>query len=77
VQIAAFFKNFGHPQETRISLRSEAPFDVAKICTRFGGGGHLRAAGATIPLPLDEAMKLVIAALEQEIAEVDNQASLT
>jgi phosphoesterase RecJ-like protein len=77
VQIAAFFKNFGNPQETRISLRSEAPFDVAKICMRFGGGGHLRAAGATIPLPLDEAMNLVIATLEQEIAEVDNQAGLT
>jgi phosphoesterase RecJ-like protein len=76
VQIAAFFKNFGHPQETRISLRSEAPFDVAKICMRFGGGGHLRAAGATIPLPLDEAMKLVIAALEREIAETDQQTGL-
>jgi phosphoesterase RecJ-like protein len=73
VQIAAFFKNFGHPQETRISLRSEAPFDVAKICMRFGGGGHLRAAGATIPLPLDEAMRLVITALEREFAEIDQQ----
>ncbi len=72
VQIAAFFKSFGNPHETRISLRSEAPYDVAKVCMRFGGGGHVRAAGATIALPLDEAMKLVIAELEREIAEADS-----
>jgi nanoRNase/pAp phosphatase (c-di-AMP/oligoRNAs hydrolase) len=40
---------------------------------RFGGGGHLRAAGATIAFPLNEAMKLVIAELEREIAETDQQ----
>ncbi len=71
VQIAAFFKSFGNPHETRVSLRCEAPYDVAKICMRFGGGGHLRAAGATIALPLEEAMKLVIAALEREMVEMD------
>ena len=71
VQIAAFFKSFGNPHETRVSLRCEAPYDVAKICMRFGGGGHLRAAGATIALPLEEAMKLVIAELEREMAEMD------
>ncbi len=73
VQIAAFFKSFGNPHETRISLRSEAPYDVSKVCMRFGGGGHLRAAGATIALPLNEAMKQVIAELEHEIAEMDNK----
>ena len=72
VQIAAFFKSFGNPHQTRISLRSEAPYDVAKVCMRFGGGGHVRAAGATIALPLEEAMKLVIAELEREIAETDS-----
>jgi phosphoesterase RecJ-like protein len=71
VQIAAFFKSFGNPYETRVSLRSEAPYDVAKICMRFGGGGHLRAAGATIALPLEEAMKLVIAELKREMVEMD------
>src|SRR2546429_5386022 len=28
VQIAAFFKSFGNPHETRVSLRSNAPYDV-------------------------------------------------
>jgi phosphoesterase RecJ-like protein len=76
-QIAAFFKSFGNPHETRVSLRSEAPYDVAKVCMRFGGGGHLRAAGATIALPLDEAMKLVIAELEREIMEMDQNEHIT
>src|SRR5205823_5086713 len=44
VQIAAFFKSIGNPQETRVSLRSNAPYDVAKVCMGFGGGGHPRAA---------------------------------
>jgi phosphoesterase RecJ-like protein len=71
VQIAAFFKSFGNPHETRVSLRSNAPYDVAKVCMQFGGGGHVRAAGATIALPLDQAMKLVITELEREIMEMD------
>ncbi|MBE3557922.1 MAG: bifunctional oligoribonuclease/PAP phosphatase NrnA [Ktedonobacteraceae bacterium] len=67
VQIAAFFKNYGEPQQTRLSLRTEAPYNAAEICMRFGGGGHARAAGATINLPLEEAMRVVIMALEQEL----------
>ncbi len=67
VQIAAFFKNYGEPGVTRLSLRGAAPYNAAAICQRFGGGGHERAAGATIPLPMQEAIPLVLAALEQEI----------
>jgi phosphoesterase RecJ-like protein len=51
VQIAAFFKSYGEPGVTRLSLRSAAPYNAAAICQRFGGGGHERAAGATIPGP--------------------------
>jgi bifunctional oligoribonuclease and PAP phosphatase NrnA len=71
VHIAAFFKSFGNPNKTRISLRCGTPYDVSKVCTRFGGGGHLHAAGATIALPLEQAMNVVIAELEREIAEAD------
>jgi phosphoesterase RecJ-like protein len=68
VQVAAFFKQYNNAPETRLSLRSEAPYNVAEFCMRFGGGGHPRAAGATIKKPLAEAMELVIGALEQELA---------
>ncbi len=67
VQIAAFFKSYDDPNITRLSLRCAAPYNAAAICQRFGGGGHERAAGATIYLPINEAIALVVAELEQEI----------
>jgi phosphoesterase RecJ-like protein len=69
VQIAAFFKNYEEPTMTRLSLRCAAPYDAAAICVRFGGGGHARAAGAGIHLPMQEAIPLVLAALEREVQE--------
>ena len=38
----------------RISLRSKDLVDVAEICAHFGGGGHMRAAGATSSLSAEE-----------------------
>lgn len=34
--------------EYRVSARSNCDFDVAKVCALFGGGGHVRAAGASV-----------------------------
>lgn len=39
----------------RVSMRSKRYCDVAAIAQRFGGGGHQRAAGCTVELPLDAA----------------------
>ncbi|GCE20231.1 DHH family phosphoesterase [Dictyobacter kobayashii] len=73
VQVAAFFKNYGNPAITRVSLRSNEPYNVAAVCMRLGGGGHARAAGATIAMPMQEAMPLVIAEIEREMRETDQQ----
>ena len=70
VQIAAFFKSYGEPGETRLSLRSAAPYNAAEICQRLSnglGGGHARAAGATFHRPLTETMAFVVAELEKEL----------
>lgn len=67
VQIAVLFKSYGDPHTTRLSIRSAEPYNAAEICGRFGGGGHARAAGATISLALSEAIPMVIAELEQEV----------
>jgi phosphoesterase RecJ-like protein len=32
----------------RVSMRSTSDVDVAAICARFGGGGHVRAAGCSL-----------------------------
>ena len=71
VQVAAFFKSYGDPNVTRLSLRCAAPYNAAEICQRVSnglGGGHPRAAGATFNLPIEQATALVIAELEKEMA---------
>jgi phosphoesterase RecJ-like protein len=59
--VALFFKEDG-PTSSRISVRTkgEGP-DATAIVSSFGGGGHARAAGATIELPVREAASLVLA----------------
>jgi phosphoesterase RecJ-like protein len=37
--------------------------DVAEIALSFGGGGHIRAAGCTVELPLAEARQKVLEAI--------------
>ncbi|CAN5184525.1 bifunctional oligoribonuclease/PAP phosphatase NrnA [soil metagenome] len=57
--IAILFKEAG--DQTRISVRTkEGGVDATVLTGRFGGGGHARAAGATVPLPLTEARAPVL-----------------
>ena len=44
----------------RASLRSNEKVNVSDICIMFGGGGHTRAAGCTIDLPLEQAKEKII-----------------
>ena len=70
VQVAAFFKSYGDPNITRLSLRSADPYNAAEFCQRVSnglGGGHARAAGATFHMPIEQATALVIAELEKEM----------
>jgi len=72
VQIAAFFKSFGEPDVTRLSMRCAAPYNAAEICKRVSngkGGGHPRAAGATFFLPIGETINLVIPELMREMSD--------
>jgi phosphoesterase RecJ-like protein len=47
----------------KISFRSRATVDVARIAEQFGGGGHRLAAGATLPTTLPEAQRRVLDAV--------------
>ena len=40
---------------TKISLRSAPPINVANLATRWGGGGHAQAAGATLLMSPEQA----------------------
>ena len=44
----------------KVSLRSRERVDVAEIALHFGGGGHVRASGCSIALPVDEAVDAML-----------------
>jgi bifunctional oligoribonuclease and PAP phosphatase NrnA len=68
-EIAIVFKEAG--DGTRISVRTKpGGVDATVLTGRFGGGGHARAAGATIALPVAEARRAVLAEAERMVAAV-------
>lgn len=46
----------------RVSMRSKG-VDVSKVAAELGGGGHVRAAGCTLKMPLADAEKILVAAI--------------
>jgi phosphoesterase RecJ-like protein len=48
--------------EVRVNLRSKAQVDVAALAKQFGGGGHVRAAGARVAGRWDEVVARVLGA---------------
>ncbi len=58
------------PEEYKISSRANADVDVASVCAALGGGGHRRAAGATVKARSpEEAFSAAIAAFSAVAAE--------
>ena len=51
----------------KVSFRSNPPVDVAALASHFGGGGHIRAAGATIEGSLDEVIDMIKEALRDTV----------
>ncbi len=66
--IAFIVKEVEPNKVSKISMRSKV-YDVAKICSAFGGGGHSKAAGCTIKSGVETAIKKVL----DEIKKVENE----
>jgi bifunctional oligoribonuclease and PAP phosphatase NrnA len=66
LELAILFKEV-NDSLTKISVRSRGAVDAAAMCASFGGGGHIRAAGAEIERPMDEAVKMVLTAAKEAI----------
>ena len=66
LEMAILFKEIG-PRLTKISVRSRGAVDAAALCDQFGGGGHLRAAGAEIAAPISQAVPRVLNAAHEAI----------
>ena len=68
-EVAILFKEAG--TSTRVSVRTRpGGVDATVLTGRFGGGGHTRAAGATIEAPLAEARPAVLAEANRLVAGV-------
>ncbi len=53
--------------ETKISFRSNGPADVNRVARAFGGGGHVKAAGALVPAPPAQTVAQVLEAVRREL----------
>ena len=60
----AYFAREVEGGKVKVSLRALEPFGVAQIASQFGGGGHKLAAGLTLEMPMEEAVRTIEAALE-------------
>jgi phosphoesterase RecJ-like protein len=69
-EVAILFKE-ASPTETRLSVRTRpGGVDATVLTGRFGGGGHARAAGATVKAPIADARSAVLAEATRLVAEV-------
>ncbi|KHD38094.1 1-pyrroline-5-carboxylate dehydrogenase [Clostridium acetobutylicum] len=51
----------------KVSLRSKSYVDVRKIAEKFGGGGHIRAAGLSISSNILDAEKMILSEIQGEL----------
>lgn len=63
VQVGMMFKQ-KDDQTVKVSFRSDGQVDVSLVAQFFEGGGHIRAAGATINATLHEAVEQVLDKLQ-------------
>lgn len=51
----------------KASLRSNEYVNVSDVCLTFGGGGHIKAAGATMNMSFEEAKNAIIAEVKKHL----------
>lgn len=51
--------------DTKVSVRTTKEVDASVICSMVGGGGHVRAAGATLHCPSEEAIRRMLDVTER------------
>jgi len=61
MRLALLFRSLANGR-IKVSFRSVGDVDVAQLSAQFGGGGHKKAAGASLTGPLAEAQARVLAA---------------
>jgi phosphoesterase RecJ-like protein len=70
VMVSAVIRENPDGGSFRVSLRSENPADVSKVCIEFGGGGHCRAAGCIMRGTLEDVKQRLIDGIGREFARL-------
>ena len=69
MEVAIFLYEL-EPNVYKVSLRSKEIVDVSKVAKYFGGGGHVKAAGCTMPGTVHDVINnlagQIVRQLEQE-----------
>lgn len=69
-EIALFFYQIpDRTKETRCSIRTRGDWDATRLAAKFGGGGHLRAAGCTIKASMGAAKRMMRSAVRDMLKE--------
>ena len=63
VEVALLFRE--QEGKTKVSFRSNGGADVNRVARRFGGGGHVKAAGALVDAPLQRVVTEVVDAVRE------------
>ena len=66
VSLAILFRQLANGR-VKASFRSVGDVDVAALAERFGGGGHVKAAGASFDGPLAQAQETILAAARETL----------
>ncbi len=67
VEVLVLFRKTA--DKIKVNLRSKGDFDVAAFAAQFGGGGHKKAAGLTLPNDLASQMNKVLSALDRMLSD--------
>ena len=66
VEISVLLKEY-KTDEVKVSMRAKAYANVAAVAAKFGGGGHIRAAGCTLKMNVSEAEKVMMEAVSEAL----------
>ena len=66
VEISVLLKEY-KTDEIKVSMRAKAYANVAAVAAKFGGGGHIRAAGCTLKMNVSEAEKVMMEAVSEAL----------
>lgn len=66
VEVACLLKELPN-KEIKLSIRTKEYVDANKVCSFFGGGGHIRASGASSSYSIEETQRLLLEEINKYI----------